>query len=63
MIEEDEPIDPNVPNGHHVFCNFFHRPRKGCKMCKRFFDAYKPKPGETSEELALRYFPDLEIRK
>lgn len=25
---------------HHPWCNFFAKPRQGCKMCEKFYDQY-----------------------
>jgi|APSaa5957512622_1039677.scaffolds.fasta_scaffold08481_2 hypothetical protein len=42
---------------HHPWCNFFHRPRKGCHQCEGLFKSY-PLDGQTSPQLVARYFPD-----
>lgn len=52
---------------HHIWCNSYMRPRKGCKLCERLFAEY---PYESTgdgmkdgEELAKKHFPDAQIRK
>lgn len=44
-------------NRHHIWCNFFMRPREGCDICNRFFRDY-PYEGLTGHETVAKYFPE-----
>ena len=48
---------------HHIWCNYFMYPRKGCKMCARLFEEYPYKqtqdPKEAAEKLLKKHFPDV----
>jgi len=44
---------------HHPWCNYFSRPREGCKMCDRLFEGYPLKEGMTIEDLLAKHFPDV----
>lgn len=48
---------------HHIWCNDFHKPRKGCQMCERLYREYSYKKDENPEEMMKRYFPNNIIRK
>lgn len=47
---------------HHIWCNWFMRPREGCTMCERLYQEYPPE-GLTPEELVKKHFPDVIIRE
>jgi hypothetical protein len=42
---------------HHVWCNFFMRPREGCWMCEELYKKY-PMNGLTPDELMAKHFPN-----
>ncbi len=44
---------------HHPWCNFFMRPREGCKMCEGLFKDYPIKPGESTDDLLKKHFPNV----
>lgn len=39
---------------HHIFCNFFMRPREGCRQCEQLFKNSPYKEGENEFEAAER---------
>lgn len=43
---------------HHIWCNFFTRPREGCEMCDRLFRTYPYETEEERETLHEKYFPE-----
>ena len=44
---------------HHIWCNYYTRPRKDCKMCERLFKLYQ----ENSEAMMIKYFPEaIEVK-
>lgn len=44
---------------HHIWCNYWMRPRKGCKSCERLYRLYPM--GDF--DMAEKYFPDaVEIK-
>jgi len=47
---------------HHVWCNYYHKPREGCEMCKRLYEAYPDTDRLTPDELLKKYFPDAVLR-
>ena len=50
---------------HHPLCNFWGAPRKGCKMCERFYRDYPVYDTEVEEppDLVKKYFPGVAVRK
>jgi hypothetical protein len=46
---------------HHPFCNFFVRPREGCRQCERLFQTCPIKPGQSPAELIAERWPDAKI--
>lgn len=46
--------------GHHIWCNYFMRPVKGCKMCEGLRARY-PDDGLTPNELAKKHFPEAKF--
>jgi len=53
-------LDPE--KDHHPFCNYFAQPRKGCKMCEKFWPKYPMERGMTTMDLVKKYFPDVYAR-
>ena len=47
---------------HHIWCNYFMKPAKGCKFCKRLHKEY-PMDDLTPDELQEKHFPDAIRRK
>jgi len=45
-------------NKHHIWCSFFMKPRKNCKMCKRLFKEYP----ENNDEMIKKYFPNVKVK-
>ena len=43
---------------HHIWCNFFMRDPKTCKMCDRLYEEY-PMDGLTPDELLKKHFPNV----
>ena len=43
---------------HHIWCNYFMRPREGCKLCERLYKEY-PTGKMTPNELLKRHFPNV----
>jgi hypothetical protein len=41
---------------HHPWCNYYMRPRQGCKMCERFYLKYP-----VMENMTETYFPKAQI--
>ena len=48
-------------NEHHIWCNFFMRPREGCKLCESLYVSC-PIEGLTPDEMFEKYYPDVTIR-
>ena len=46
---------------HHIWCNFFMRPREGCKMCDDLYKNY-PSNGLAPGELVKKHFPQVVAR-
>jgi hypothetical protein len=45
---------------HHIWCNFFTRPRKDCEMCKGLYEKY---PMDVPpDELVKKHFPNVVAR-
>ena len=45
---------------HHIWCNYYHQPVEGCKMCERLRREY---PEDYSlDEMSKKYFPDVKLR-
>jgi hypothetical protein len=42
---------------HHIWCNFFTRPREGCKQCEGLYAKY-PMGGLTPTQLQQKHFPE-----
>lgn len=42
---------------HHIWCNWWGRPRAGCKLCERLFKEYPVYPGDKPGDLMKRHFP------
>ena len=53
--------DNSKENTHHPWCNFFGKPREGCKLCEKLYREY-PVVGESYGEMMAKYFPDVIIR-
>ena len=49
MSQEDE---------HHIWCNFFVNPRKGCKQCEDLYKRY-PMDEKTPNDLLKKHFPKV----
>ena len=49
-----ETTPTNSDKEHHIWCNYFMRPREGCKMCKGLFEKYPMKPNMIED-----YFPNV----
>jgi len=47
---------------HHIWCNFFYKPREGCEMCERLYEQYPDSDKLTPDELLKKYFPNVEPR-
>jgi len=45
---------------HHIWCNFFMRPREECPSCKRLDELY-PMDGITPDELLVKHFPKVAV--
>ncbi len=41
---------------HHIWCNYFMRPEKGCKMCEGLRKEYPE--DVSSSEMMKKYFPE-----
>ena len=54
-------------NEHHVWCNHFMRPQKGCKMCEGLFKDYpydtSDNPEKIGKDLMKKHFPNVIIRR
>lgn len=49
---------------HHPFCNFFGRPREGCKQCEMLYNNYPLHDDEIpdlncADRLIQEYFPNI----
>lgn len=45
---------------HHVWCNFFMRPVRGCRMCRELWKKFPYDNDEwASEHLQGKHFPDV----
>lgn len=42
---------------HHIWCNYYMRSRKDCKMCKRLYEKYP-----TKENMMDHYFSAVIIK-
>ena len=47
---------------HHIWCNFWTRPREGCKQCEGLYEQYPIDENMTHEEFVHKYFPDVIVR-
>jgi hypothetical protein len=47
---------------HHIWCNYFMRPAKDCKMCKGLREKY-PEKGLAPDELLNKHFPKAKMVK
>jgi hypothetical protein len=47
---------------HHIWCNKWHNPRKGCEMCEKLYRDYPVKKGESGDELMKKHFPNNIVR-
>lgn len=43
---------------HHIWCNDFMYPAKGCEMCKKLREKY-PDDGLSPSELLEKHFPNV----
>ena len=48
-------------NEHHIWCNYWMKDRKTCKMCERLFKEYPM--DKTPDEMLKKYFPDVKKRE
>ena len=42
-------------NQHHIWCNYYMKPREGCRMCEDFFKRF---PMTETEDMVSEHFPD-----
>jgi len=57
----DELFKPHIPmesEKHHIWCNYFYRERKDCKMCEKLFELY-PYDNMNPDEMLAKYFPGV----
>jgi len=52
--------DAPVRARHHLWCNYFHRPVEGCKMCEGLWEKYPyDDEAEARETLHEKHFPGV----
>jgi primosomal protein N' len=52
-----------TPSEHHIWCNFFMRPREGCTQCESLFSRYPDVSRENLDEAMQKHFPNVKVLK
>jgi hypothetical protein len=52
-------VMPNPQVDHHPWCNYWGRPRAGCKQCEGLYERYPLTPGESLDLLQQKHFPNV----
>lgn len=54
------PFEWDSTKQHHIWCNYFMRPREGCSLCERLYREYPM--DKSPDEMMKEYFPDVIVR-
>lgn len=57
-MNTEEDFD-NLVIKHHIWCNFFGRPVKGCDQCKGLWKLYPYETHEDANGLIKKHFPNV----